>query len=55
MTEPDWALMVAIMKFLEVTLAGAGRRNLGSPRRPPAFYALENDGVAGIRLRDQTG
>ena len=38
-----------------VTLAGAGRRNLGSARRPPAVYPLKNDGLAGIRSRDQIG
>ena len=38
-----------------VALAGAGRRNLGSPRRPPAVYPLKNDGLAGIRSRDQVG
>src|SRR5207302_10865608 len=38
-----------------IALAGTGRRHLGSPRRSPAFYAFENDGLAGVRPRDQAG
>src|SRR5438552_764427 len=36
-------------------VAGTGCRNVGRPRRLSAIYALENDGVAGVRSRDQTG
>src|SRR6059058_1049716 len=31
-----------------ITLAGTGRRNLGSARRPQTFHPFENDGVAGV-------
>src|SRR2546430_3947284 len=35
-------------KISRITLAGTGRRNLGSARRPQTFHPFENDGVAGV-------
>src|SRR5437899_1412431 len=35
-------------------LAETGRRNVGGAWRPQTFYAFENNGLGGVRSRDQT-
>ena len=55
MTEPDWSLMVAIMKFLESHWQEPDEGIWEVRGGSPAVYPLKNDGLAGIRSRDQVG